>query len=378
MSEQNKADAAIAKWKGRFSEALGNPSTDAWLAGGGAALLAYMLSGGNKKLKKNPLMRLLLSGGAGLAAIGGVNAWDRYKARKAPAPPQETFSDDTEAIQEAANTSAAILEQERAVAEQQQQQPPQQPASTQQTPRGTFSDLTEEAIQERARIVAAAKQERDRVIAEAIQERARIVAERQQQLFSRAERSANATSTQAPQPTRTSTPTRALTDKELIERRYGDVPFMKRPVWVDAPEKSRYLSPAFGAVGGWFAGGALDNKFMRAGGVYRGNPNVTPKTWLGKIVEHVRNPAYSAAQGGAKVRSDAQVTYDAAGTPSMKPAQKHWVDYQKDAPMGTGNIVRGAVARGAGAGAGALIGAGVDKYIANPLLSAASRYLLHK
>lgn len=333
MSEQNKADAAIAKWKGRFSEALGNPSTDAWLAGGGAALLAYMLSGGNKKLKKNPLMRLLLSGGAGLAAIGGVNAWDRYKARKAPAP---------------------------------------------QTPRGTFSDLTEEAIQEQGRIVAAAKQERDRVIAEAIQERARIVAERQQQLFSRAERSANATSTQAPQPTRTSTPTRALTDKELIERRYGDVPFMKRPVWVDAPEKSRYLSPAFGAVGGWFAGGALDNKFMRAGGVYRGNPNAAPKTRLGKIVEHVRNPAYSAAQGGAKVRSDAQVTYDAAGTPSMKPAQKHWVDYQKDAPMGTGNIVRGAVARGAGAGAGALIGAGVDKYIANPLLSAASRYLLHK
>jgi hypothetical protein len=153
---------------------------------------------------------------------------------------------------------------------------------------------------------------------------------------------------------------------------------MKRPVWVDAPEKSRYLSPAFGAVGGWFAGGALDNKFMRAGGVYRGNPNAAPKTRLGKIVEHVRNPAYSAAQGGAKVRSDAQVTYDAAGTPSMKPAQKHWVDYQKGAPMGTGNIVRGAVARGAGAGAGALIGAGVDKYIANPLLSAARRDLLHK
>jgi hypothetical protein len=62
----------------------------------------------------------------------------------------------------------------------------------------------------------------------------------------------------------------------------------------------------------------------------------------------------------------------------MKPAQKHWVDYQKGAPMGTGNIVRGAVARGAGAGAGALIGAGVDKYIANPLLSASRRYLLHK
>jgi hypothetical protein len=105
---------------------------------------------------------------------------------------------------------------------------------------------------------------------------------------------------------------------------------------------------------------------------------VTPKTWLGNIVEHGRNPAYSAAQGGAKVRSDAQVTYDTAGTPSMTQANKHWVDYQKGTPMGAGNIVRGAAARVAGAGVGAVIGAGVDKYITRPLLAAFRHNKLHK
>lgn len=321
MSEQNK----IAEWKGRFSAALGNPSTNAWLAGGGTALLAYMLSGGNKKLKKNPLMRLLLSGGAGLAAVGGVNAWDRYKARKAPAPPQETSSAGTDAIQEAANTSAAMQEQ-------------QQPSSTQQPPQETFSDDTE------------ATQEQDRA----------------------------------------STPAKELTDKERLEQRYGYLPILHAQEWVeDASKVSRYATPAIGAVGGWFAGGALDNKFMKADGVYRGNPYVAPKTRLGKMVEHIRNPAYSAAQGVAKGpiprafywRDDAgniHTTGRSVVGPFDIPKREPWVESQKDATMGTGNIVRGAVARGAGAGAGALIGAGIDKYIANPLLSAARRYLLRK